>query len=309
MRTSERGFTLVELLIVMVISLIIMAGAIGLVDMAYRNFQAHRNLRAITDASRRSLSTMSRELMTALHIVNPPTGDPNQPSNGTTIQFYGDIDGDNLSAAVDNYTVAEKVTWRLVASVPGTPGYIEQTVVHAVGDPDNPGSSDLVETAVLAQGITALRFKYYSGGVKATSELLPSKHNLDASANLVRIELDMKQGNVVRTVNQDVFLRVLDRVASSCTLVYVDPPSGAQGSTNLEVAIYGRNTHFIDGQTQADFGEGITVTRIDVDNTEKVRVRIDIDSSALRAARTVYVNTGGDTPEYPDPMVNGFRVY
>src|SRR5450759_2980279 len=65
---NDGGFTIVELLIVMIISLIMLIGMVGLLSMGFQAFSDGRTLQAITDASRRALPAMDRQIKSLLHI-------------------------------------------------------------------------------------------------------------------------------------------------------------------------------------------------------------------------------------------------
>lgn len=77
------------------------------------------------------------------------------------------------------------------------------------------------------------------------------------------------------------------------------PSTGAQGQT-LQVALTGQSTgdfatHFAEGASQVDFGEGITVNSIAVTGAATATAGITIDPAASVGTRSVTVTTGKET--------------
>lgn len=71
----------------------------------------------------------------------------------------------------------------------------------------------------------------------------------------------------------------------------VTPGSGNQGTT-LDVALVGANTDFAQGVSKADFGEGITVNSMNVNDTMHAVANITIAGKAAPGSRDVKVGTG-----------------
>jgi RHS repeat-associated protein len=61
------------------------------------------------------------------------------------------------------------------------------------------------------------------------------------------------------------------------TLVSVNPSSGQQGQQNLSVNLTGQFTHWVQGTTTANFGPGITVTSLTVNNPTSATADLNID--------------------------------
>jgi len=74
------------------------------------------------------------------------------------------------------------------------------------------------------------------------------------------------------------------------TIIGVTPPQGAQGES-LDVSIAGANTNFVDGESLADFGSGITVNSTRVLNSTSAVANITIDEAASVGFRDVIVTT------------------
>lgn len=77
------------------------------------------------------------------------------------------------------------------------------------------------------------------------------------------------------------------------------PVSGKQGET-LDVTLQGQSsgdfvTHFADGISQANFGEGITVNSVTVNSETELVASITIDSGAATGIRAIRVTSGNET--------------
>lgn len=287
---SERGFSLIELLLVILISSIMMGGVVGMFTMAFNHFDTHKSLQAVNDSSRRMLNTMSRQLRDALHFEN-------LSCTASGIGFWADIDNDNPSATVSNYVNAEYITWTSSATS------VVQGTTQQVGDPENPGSSSaLMSSANIGSGLEptdGLKFEYYRRG--ATSATPPTQLNVNKDAGKIRISLKMKKGNVSRTYYQDVYLRVDDRtpVGTYCTIASVVPGSFQAGHIPYTgVVITGNGTHF----TQADsVGRadtiGILVSSINVWDETHCDATITVYASCTTGAHSIWVRTGTEDPE------------
>ena len=124
---TEEGFTIVELMMVVIISLVMMAGMVALVSSAVQLFRTSKDLGAVTDSARRSLASMARVLRLALHFDN---------SNCTVdkVTFWCDVDNDQSNAAdVDDWREpAEgflRVQPELMLIAPGTKSALGVAVV------------------------------------------------------------------------------------------------------------------------------------------------------------------------------------
>ncbi|MHB8895134.1 MAG: PilW family protein [Candidatus Geothermincolia bacterium] len=193
---DETGFTIVELLIVMIVSIILIAGMVGLVDMSMKQLNRGRAVAAVADASRRALASMDRQIKQALFF------DDTQCS-ASVIAFWGDIDNDNSTADVDTYTTAEYV--RFYRS--GT------TITEEVTEPGGGGTT----FNTLCGNVSSLAFHYFAQGVRPdydpgsgtyTNELTS---NYNESAGLIKVSVGFSRATIQRNFEQDIFLRILDR--------------------------------------------------------------------------------------------------
>jgi len=187
------GFTLVEVIIVTTISLIILVGLVVLLTGTIDISKSNRSLLAITDSSRRALSTMSRELGGALLLVNSGS----DICDIHNLTFHADVRGDTPGADVTSSSdqlLAPKVQW----TWDQTAHTIKQTITP-------PGTA-----VTLASDVVGLEFRYYGTG----SEELRSDADYNAMATRIVIIITVQKGGSSRKLSQDVFLRVMDRVPS-----------------------------------------------------------------------------------------------
>lgn len=288
-KEDEQGFTMVELLIVLIVSLIIMSGMVLLVDAGYRSFKKSSDLQVVTEASRNTIQSMTRQIRGALWFENA-----NCTAN--KIEFYADIDADNDTAGVaDAYQNAEKVTWTL------TNGSILQTTVEPAGG----GTS----SSNLGNNVTALSFNYYRIGEKpgVATPLTPGTDNINSKVGSVRMSMQFTKSGLTRTFNQDVYFRLPDRLpeGSNCTIVSCAPSSGARGASGLWLTVTGSNTHFTPTSHASISNGGITIVQTIQSSATIVLVQINIAAGAATGQFDVNVTTGNELPE---PLVNGFTV-
>lgn len=201
---SEEGFTIVELAIVLIISVIILAGMAVLVTGAFGVFNKSRDLEAITDSSRRALASMSRQLKMALHFVNAECTEDQ-------VSFYADIDNDEGATADVNsgrWNLTDKVVFLL------SNGKVTMRMTDFDVDPVNP-----LPDASLGSHAASLKFYYFARGVAPTGEdpfnpdnnMDPATSDINKSCGMIRIVVRFTKGDVSRIFHQDVFLRILVR--------------------------------------------------------------------------------------------------
>jgi len=203
--SGEEGFTMVELLIVMIMSLILIAGMVGLVEMAMKQFNNSREVEAITDASRRAMASMTRQVAPTLHLDDGLC-------SSTHLSFYADIDSDNTGSSVNDYTKAEKVEFYLSGR-----NLVQKTTYESTStDPEPQTPPGTITFINLCSDVTNVTFHYfakgvqpvYSGGVY-TNE---TTNNYNSAVGMVKVSVTFNQGRVVRQFEQDIFLRILQRV-------------------------------------------------------------------------------------------------
>ncbi|MGA2887791.1 MAG: Ig-like domain-containing protein [Terracidiphilus sp.] len=93
-------------------------------------------------------------------------------------------------------------------------------------------------------------------------------------------------------------------VNGSPLLTALSPPTGNQGTTNLNVSLTGLYTHFVNGSSIANFGAGITVNSTTVSDATDAVANLTISSTAALGSRNVTMTTGSETAA----MNGGFSV-
>jgi hypothetical protein len=87
-------------------------------------------------------------------------------------------------------------------------------------------------------------------------------------------------------------------------ITLVNPNSGQQGQTNLNVAVTGLYTNFVQGSTGASFGAGITVNSVTVNSATSLTANVSIAAGAATGARNLTVTTGAEVVN----LSNAFTV-
>src|SRR5205814_2249431 len=88
------------------------------------------------------------------------------------------------------------------------------------------------------------------------------------------------------------------------TLVSVTPNSGQQGRQNLSVALTGQFTNWVQGNTTATFGTGVTVASLTVNSPTSATAIVNIDPAASPGPQTITLTTASET----ETLYNGFTV-
>ena len=92
-------------------------------------------------------------------------------------------------------------------------------------------------------------------------------------------------------------------LSSTVELLLISPSSGQQGQS-LSVQIAGQNTHFVQDQTSATFGQGVAVSSVTINSPTSATILISIDALAGIGAREVTLATGTEFAT----RANGFTV-
>ncbi|MDD5747636.1 MAG: prepilin-type N-terminal cleavage/methylation domain-containing protein [Actinomycetota bacterium] len=192
------GFTLVELLIVVVLSFIMIFGMVGLIEMAFGTFRSRRDVQQVTDTARTALSTMERQLKGALYFND-------DDCTASQVSFYADVDNDNPSANSNNWTEGEKV----VFSKSGA------NVVQTTTQPTSEGGG--VTTANLGGYCSNLQLFYFASGVKphwngsTYDNAITLPGDVNKNCGMVKVRLTLTSGKIMRYFERDCFLRILKR--------------------------------------------------------------------------------------------------
>jgi len=94
-------------------------------------------------------------------------------------------------------------------------------------------------------------------------------------------------------------------VAGTPHVLTVNPSSGHQGDTADTITITGQSTHWQQGTTVADFGQGITVSSLTINSTTSATAVISIATTTPAGNRTVTLTTGS---EFAASASNAFVV-
>lgn len=191
---------MVELLIVMVVSLILIAGMVGLIDMAMGQLTRSRALASVTDSARRALASMDRQIKQALQFDNANC-------NGTLISFWADIDADDPDADVEHYQNGEYVQFYRDAGTNTLKQMIQQPAADGGAVTYNTLCSYVtgVQFYYFAQGVTPI----YNAGTGLYTNGMTSDYN--AGCGMVKAVVNFVRGRINRKFEQDMFLRILDR--------------------------------------------------------------------------------------------------
>jgi hypothetical protein len=87
-------------------------------------------------------------------------------------------------------------------------------------------------------------------------------------------------------------------------LTQVSPSSAAQATANLDVAVTGAFTHFVQGTTTASFGTGVTINSVTVNSSTSATVNITVQPTTTLGFRSVTMTTGAESVT----LQNGFSI-
>lgn len=105
------------------------------------------------------------------------------------------------------------------------------------------------------------------------------------------------------TQDMAITLTAAPTATAISTISSLGPNQGRDGQ-HVSVTVVGQNTHFVDGQTTADFGPGVTVDSVSVTDASHATVIIDVNSSASPGFRNVTLTTGTETAT----SLDGFQI-
>jgi hypothetical protein len=82
--------------------------------------------------------------------------------------------------------------------------------------------------------------------------------------------------------------------SQSHQIVNATPPFGSQGQQQMTVALTAQGTHFVQGTTFANFGDGITVNALAIQDSVTAIATISISNTTPVGYRTITLVTGGE---------------
>ncbi len=92
--------------------------------------------------------------------------------------------------------------------------------------------------------------------------------------------------------------------AGAPVITLVNPNTGPQGATNLNVAVTGQNTNWVQNTTTASVGAGITVNSVTVASVTSLTANLTIAADAATGARSLTVTTNAEIVT----LANAFTV-
>ncbi len=153
-----------------------------------------------------------------------------------------------------------------------------------------------------ASGVTSAAF---GGGISVTGitvvDALHAKVNITipSSTPLAAYDVSLTTGGEVATILGGFTVN-----GGSPHLSVVNPPTGTQGTSNVNVTLTGLFTNFVNGASHASFGAGITVNSTTVSSSTSAVANITISPTATLGSRTVTVTTNAETAS----ITGGFTV-
>ena len=161
-----------------------------------------------------------------------------------------------------------------------------------------------------AQGVTTASF---GAGIAVNSVTVT-----DATHAIVNITIASNAAlgsrDVSLTTGSELAAALNAFTVAPAALLTLAPNRGQPGQSHLAVAITGTLTSFVEGQTTAAFGAGVTTLRVSVSDPTHAIAVLSIDAAAAHGPRTVTVTTGDEVVTAPGgflvrPLASDPRVY
>jgi prepilin-type N-terminal cleavage/methylation domain-containing protein len=197
---EERGFTLVEVLVTMMIMLVVLFALYNIFDMGLKVFSVGNNKVEATENARLGLEKMEREIRAAYPYDkgNSTTPDTHLFDAGTwtdtQIKFGNDLDGNWKVECPNPSGGCEIISYQVYQdglTPAGSPNYVLRRTNSTAGTPQ-----PVVEHVdYVSPTNTGLKFRYFQRN--GTTEVLPG--GTEANIAMVRIELRIR----VRSGYQD----------------------------------------------------------------------------------------------------------
>ena len=201
----ESGYTLLELMMVAILSLIMLAGMVTLVTGAFGIFASGRDLRAVTDSARQALSSMTSQLKGTAYLDDVyEDGTLRTPGcTSSTISFYAEVRRHESSIPYSRQDYGDMLDGELMERVEfsRSSNGITQTMWE-----HNPPPAGTPPAAVIGPYASSLTFTYYD----SAGAVYTAKYKND-NVSRVRIQATFSKGKISRSFTRDVFLRIIDR--------------------------------------------------------------------------------------------------
>jgi prepilin-type N-terminal cleavage/methylation domain-containing protein len=211
---SERGMTMVELLVAMTVGTIVIAGAMMALT---RAFQVQKETQDRTDATQRgrlAMETMTRELRSQVCMGTPRTAI--KAASNNSVSFTADLSGG--ATLPDKYTLTYDPTTKTITEYMYDGSGTYPTLVF----PATPTRTRTIATNVVASGTSPI-FAYYAlqaGSDGANTQLSPVPLSDSDLSRVARIAINyttVPSGKVndpdfATAFNDDVYVRSSDPV-------------------------------------------------------------------------------------------------
>ena len=161
------------------------------------------------------------------------------------------------------------------------------------------GLYDAVVAKVNAVGSTLVYSTYLGGSGDEVGWGIAVDGSGNAIASGRTRSADFPRTNFLQNISAFVV-----RVPEGAALTLIRPNSGMVGRSNLNVVVTAQLTHFLQGQTVASFGAGITVNSVTAIDATHATINITVASDAVMGTRNVAMTTGGEVVTLTD----GFTV-
>ena len=180
---DERGFTLSEMLVTIMIMTVVLAGLSSMFHMSIRVFSYGNNKVEAVESARVGLEKMEREIRQA-HTIDTATGQMFYTWSPTQIRFGIDLDGDGTIECLNGDTPpqCEKFGYQVYENPVGSGNFIlgrdnsSDSATNALGPPN---------LRPVAEQVQSLTFTYYD---HTGDEVLPAGDpDGDTEANIDRV--------------------------------------------------------------------------------------------------------------------------
>ena len=190
---DERGFTLTEMLVTIIIMMIVFFALFSIFDMSLRVFSYANNKVEAVESARVAMEKMEREIRQA-YVYNRPT-DMHLFDQWTSnqIRFGNDLDGNGIIACPNTSSPAqcEKIGYQLDGSTLGR----DNTSTGA--------TNDVANLQPVAENVQNLTFTYYDrngneidpAGPEAIADPVGTEANIDRVQVSLEVSVDQGIGN------------------------------------------------------------------------------------------------------------------
>ena len=161
--------------------------------------------------------------------------------------------------------------------------------VQLVGDFTHFGTTSTLSFTPFGQSTPVSTITASSVSVQSTTQLTATL-NLGANATPGAYTVNVTTGTEVAHSGAALVVTTTPGLAFN----FIAPNGGALGQTLIGVQVQGNQTHFLQGSTVLDFGDGIQVTSLTVVDATDLLANISISPTTFLGARTVSAVTGGE---------------